>query len=100
MAKATKTKTPPRTSDDPVTAYAKAVKSGKIVAGPHVRAACKRHLTDLKDGKARGLVWDKAEATRVIGYFRDVLTVEIEERGDDGGVTSRAVPFILAPSQC
>lgn len=100
MAKATKTKTPPRTSDDPVTAYAKAVKAKKIVAGPHVRAACNRHLKDLKDGKARGLVWDKAEVKRVIGYFRDVLTVEIEEPGDDGGVTSRAVPFVLAPSQC
>jgi len=64
-----------------------------------VRAACARHLKDLKDGKARGLVWDVDAVKRVIGYFRDVLTVEVERPDDDGGVTSSAVPFLLEPWQ-
>lgn len=61
------------TSRDPVTAYAKAVVAGREVAGPHVRAACNRHLGDLKDGKRRGLSWDLQAALHAIGFFRDVL---------------------------
>lgn len=62
-----------RSSTDPVTAYAKAVVKGKKVAGPHVRAACKRHLDDLERGAERGLHFDKAAAQRAIDYFRHVL---------------------------
>ena len=58
---------------DPVTAYAQAVVSGKKIAGPHVRDACKRHLQDLDDGHKRGLVFDREAALRAIGFFRDVL---------------------------
>jgi len=72
MATAVKTRTP-RISRDPATAYAKAVVAGKIVAGPHVRDACSRHLNDLEEGPARGLRWDRKSAARAIGYFRDVL---------------------------
>lgn len=35
-------------SPDRTTAYAEAVVSGRVVAGPHVRNACRRHLDDLK----------------------------------------------------
>lgn len=67
-------KTRPRsTSKDPVTKYAKAVADGKIVAGPHVRDACRRHLQDLADGHERGLVFDLEAVDRAIGFFRDVL---------------------------
>lgn len=76
MAKRKKTGTAD-TSTDPVTTYARAVNSGKIVAGPHVRNACARHLRDLKDGPKRGLFWDVDKANRAIGYFRDVLFVDI-----------------------
>lgn len=76
MAKSKKTgKTD--TSTDPVTAYAEAVDSGKIVAGPHVRNACARHLKDLEEGPKRGLFWDVEKANRAIGFFRDVLFVDI-----------------------
>lgn len=61
------------TSRDPVTAYARAVCNRKIVAGPHVRDACARHLKDLEHGPARGLFFDVKAAKRAIGYFRDVL---------------------------
>ena len=85
--------------DDPVTDYATAVNEGRVVAGPYVRAACKRHLDDLSIGAARGLVWDLPAAQRVINFFRDVLTVEIEEKDEFGTVQSRVVPLILQPWQ-
>lgn len=61
------------TLSDPVTAYAKSVLAGKIVAGPHVRYACQRHIDDLKDAGKRGYYFDLEKAHRIIGYFRDVL---------------------------
>jgi phage terminase large subunit-like protein len=66
-------KHPTATSRDPVTRYARQVEQGKIVAGPHVRDACRRHLKDLQDGPARGLFFDTAAAQRAIGFFLDVL---------------------------
>jgi phage terminase large subunit-like protein len=69
----TKRKEPAPTSRDPVTRYARQVVAGKIKAGPQVRAACQRHLTDLELGPARGLHFDIAAARRAIGYFADIL---------------------------
>lgn len=87
-----KSKTPrTNTLPDPVTDYASAVVRGEIVAGPHVRNACRRHLDDLKNGPARGLIWDVAAANRFIGYCRDVLRLN--------GGQFEGKPFILQPSQ-
>jgi phage terminase large subunit-like protein len=58
---------------DRTTAWAKRVVGGGIIAGPHVRAAAARHLRDLKDGPARGLVWNKTAAAHAIAYFEEVL---------------------------
>ncbi len=58
---------------DHATQYAKRVASGRVLAGPHVRAACSRHLRDLECGAERGLVWDKRAAHRAIQFFPDVL---------------------------
>ena len=88
MAARKKTQQTP-TSPDPVTAYAQAVGAGKIIAGPHVRLACKRHLRDLATGHERGLVWDLEAANRVIGYFRDVLCLN--------GGEFEGMPFVLKP---
>ncbi|RAP39479.1 terminase [Rhodovulum viride] len=82
---------PTPTSTDPATAYALDVAAGRIVAGPHVRDACRRHLRDLEDGPARGLVWDTAAAERFYGFCRDVL--RLSEGQFDG------TPFELEPSQ-
>ena len=60
-------------SADPVTAYAEQVFSGEIIAGPHVRDACKRHLDDLKNGHKRGLIFEPDLALRAITFYRDVL---------------------------
>ena len=45
---------PPNTSPDPVTAWAKAVVAGEVVAGPHIRNAARRHLLDLVAGRSAG----------------------------------------------
>jgi phage terminase large subunit-like protein len=53
--------------------YAEAVVSGVIVAGPHVRNACKRHLLDLEKGHERGLYFDLHAANSTFAYFENVL---------------------------
>jgi phage terminase large subunit-like protein len=78
-------------SSDPVTAYAEAVICGKEVAGPHVRAACERHMRDLADGHKRGLHFDREAADRALRFFPAVL------RLSDGQFEDK--PFDLHPSQ-
>ncbi|MEM1430621.1 MAG: terminase TerL endonuclease subunit [Pseudomonadota bacterium] len=78
-------------TSDPVAAYAEAVTNGEVIAGPHVRAACARHLRDLDDGAERGLVWDADAARRALGFFPDVL------RLSEGQFEGRK--FELHPSQ-
>lgn len=74
------------TSPDPTTAYARGVVAGSTLAGPDIRAACKRHLRDLKDGKKRGLRFNRTAALKALEFFPDLLKVE-----RDG----RIVPFKL-----
>jgi len=78
-------------TDDPATAYALAVTAGDIIAGPHVRDACKRHLRDLEEGGKRGLLWDADAAARFYRFCNTVL------RLSDGQFDGR--PFTLEPSQ-
>lgn len=86
--KSTSRKKPP---PDPVLEYANDVLAGKIVAGPHVRNACQRHLDDLQHGSERGLTWDLEAALRAIDFFPDVLRLA---QGKFEGM-----PFNLEPSQ-
>lgn len=89
---ATSKKTPSKSSSaDAVTQYAREVVAGGRVAGPHVRNQCARHLRDLKEGKARGLKWDAAEAGKAIRFYEQVLKLN---GGDYEGK-----PFILLPWQ-
>lgn len=62
-----------RLPGDPATRYAKAVVSGKTIAGPHVRAACARHIKDLEDGAERGLIWDQEAVAHALAFFAEVL---------------------------
>lgn len=78
-------------SADPVTAYAEDVGAGRIIAGPHVRAACARHLRDLKDGPKRGLRWDADAALEVFDFYSEILRLNGGEFEDK--------PFILQPAQ-
>ena len=66
---------PTATLIDRTTQYARDVVSGKIIAGEFVRLAAKRHLSDLKDGKKRGLTWDQKSADLAINFFPAVLTI-------------------------
>jgi len=85
-----KTRTPASTSDR-ATAYAEDVVAGRIVAGPHVRSACKRHLIDLKEGGERGLFWDVEAVDRWLSFFETQLKLN--------GGRFEGDPFILLPWQ-
>lgn len=80
---------------DRTTAYARAVVSREIVAGPLVRKACARHLQDLETGADRGLRFDVAEAERAIAFFPEVLSIDIETTDEYGDVVSEYIPFEL-----
>jgi phage terminase large subunit-like protein len=87
-SKATKTT---RSTPDRATEYAKAVVSGSIIAGPHVRNACRRHLDDLERGSERGLWYDEDEAAKTYRFFEEKLRLS-EGQFED-------IPFLLHPSQ-
>jgi phage terminase large subunit-like protein len=65
-----------------------AVVAGEIVAGPHVRNACRRHLDDLK----REDIWfDAAAADRAYRFFETKLKLS------EGQFEN--MPFLLHPAQ-
>jgi phage terminase large subunit-like protein len=74
-----------------VSAYAQDVLDGKIIAGPHVRNACRRHFDDLATGHDRGLWFDEAAAAHVMRFFEGGL--KLSEGQFEGQ------PFKLHPSQ-
>jgi len=80
-----------RNSSDRTSAYARDVVSGEIVAGPHVRNACRRHLDDLDRGHERALWFDEPAADHVFDFFEKVLKLS------EGQFEGR--PFQLDPSQ-
>jgi len=65
------------------------VVAGEIVAGPHVRNACRRHLDDLK--RSDGIRFDPDAAAHAFGFFEEVL--KLSEGQFEGQ------PFHLEPSQ-
>jgi len=74
----------------PTHKYALDVVSGKIVAGPHVRAACKRHLDDLKTAPSRGFYFSAEKADYAIEFFPTVLELASEDH-------PQGFPFDLEP---
>lgn len=76
---------------DRATQYAMGVASGKIMAGPHVRNACKRHLRDLENAAERGFRYDGHEANESIAFFEECLYL-------NGGQFD-GKPFLLADWQ-
>lgn len=73
---------------DRVTAYARSVCDGTIVAGPHVRNACRRHLDDLARAD---VTFDVEAANRAIRFFETKLKLSQGQfEGQD---------FHLAPPQ-
>ena len=88
MTRRTKT-LPTASSPDRTSEYAKAVLAGEIVAGPHVRNACRRHLEDLK--RTDGIRFDRDAAEYAFNFFETVL--HLSEGQFEG------LPFLLDPSQ-
>lgn len=91
MATATTKIQPRHSSLDRINTYASDVLSGAVVAGPHVRNACRRHFDDLEKGSARGLWFNEAEADHKLGFFENVL--RLSEGQFEG------TPFDLQPAQ-
>lgn len=81
----------PTSTTDRATLYALAVTAGEIVAGPHVRNACRRHLEDRERGHERGLMFDEEAAAHVISFFESKLCLS---EGQFEGM-----PLRLEPSQ-
>jgi phage terminase large subunit-like protein len=88
--KAKKTRTSSSTTKpaDRATAYAKAVVDGKIVAGPHVRNACRRHIEDLK---RKDIQFDREAAAKGLRFFEERLKLS------EGQFENQ--PFKSAPAQ-
>lgn len=74
-----------------VSAYARGVLDGDIVAGPHVRNSCRRHFDDIANATKRGLHWDDRAARRVFNFFERKL------RLSEGQFDNQ--PFVLQPMQ-
>lgn len=72
---------------DRCTAYARDVVAGRLLAGPHVRAACRRHLEDLEHAESRGLRYCVATANEAIAFFEEVLRLN--------GGEFEGKPFVL-----
>lgn len=71
-----KKKTITLTTNDRATLYANAVVSGDVIAGPHVRGACLRHIHDLE--KAANdpdypFYYDEKETAHAIEFFEEKL---------------------------
>lgn len=79
------------TTIDRAMAYAEAVIAGEIVAGPHVRNACRRHIEDLAKAEDRGLRYDEEIAARALRFFEQKLKLS------EGQFEGR--PFVADPSQ-
>lgn len=71
--------------------YALDVVEGRIVAGPHVRASCQRHIRDTQTCAVRGLYFDPQKCDRAFRFFEDVLKLSEGQFEDK--------PFELHPSQ-
>lgn len=90
---------------DPVTHYATDVVARRIVAGRYVIFACQRHLTDLRDAEAKGLVWKPEAAQEAIDFFPAVLClpeetdVDEDEEADADVMPEAGTPFVLSPFQ-
>lgn len=76
---------------DRAAAYAAAVVSGDLLAGPFVRGACQRHLDDLQKAHERGFYYDEHAAAEAIAFFEEILHL--------AGGQFEGKPFMLLPWQ-
>lgn len=86
---------------DPVTQYAMDVLDDKVIAARLVRLACQRHLSDLRDAKAKGLEWRPDLAQRVIDFFAQILRLpeNTDAHDEDDDTADEGKAFVLSPFQ-
>jgi len=90
---------------DPVTRYATDVVARRVVAARFVILACQRHLNDLRDAEAKGLIWKPADAQDAIDFFPAVLCLPEETDADEDAedpidvMPEAGTPFHLSPFQ-
>jgi phage terminase large subunit-like protein len=90
---------------DPTTQFATDVVARRIVASRKNIQACQRHLHDLRDAEAKGLIWNPAEAQWHIDFFPECLTLPEETDADEDATDAIDVrpaagtPFVLSPYQ-
>jgi phage terminase large subunit-like protein len=85
----TSSSTPPA---DRATVYAEAVVAGDIVAGPHVRNACRRHLSDL--GRT-DIHFDPESAARALRFFETKLKLSEGQFENKAFKSQPAQDFII-----
>lgn len=79
-------------TSDRATLYAKAVVAGKIVVGPHVRNACRRHLDDLGRGDIQ---FDPESAARALRFFETKLKLSEGQFENKAFKSQPAQDFII-----
>jgi hypothetical protein len=90
---------------DAVTRYATDVVAGRTIAARLVRLACERHLNDLRDAAAKGLLWKPEDAQEAIDFFAECLCLPEETDADEDVEASpdvmpeQGTPFVLTPFQ-
>lgn len=87
---------------DAVTAYAREVMAGSVVAGRLVRQACQRHLDDIRQASSKGLVWKPEAAQEAIDFFADILFLPENTDAEEEAVAEHSPeprPFVLSPWQ-
>lgn len=88
---------------DRATAYAADVVAGRVVAGRLVRLACARHLRDIAQADAKGLLWDVQQSEDVVEFFATVLCLpedaDADEEPDEDVAPVDGQPFVLSPFQ-
>lgn len=60
---------------DPATEYAEKILAGKKPAGPHIIAACKRHMDDLDKASKRGYKYSEDAAERGVAFYESILSL-------------------------
>lgn len=87
-----KTSTSETEPADRATVYAKAVAAGKIVAGPHVRNACRRHIEDLR---RKDIHFDRESAAKALRFFEEKLRLSEGQFDDKQFQSAPAQDFII-----
>lgn len=90
--KSRKTNSSTTEPDDRATRYARAVLAGAIVAGPHVRNACRRHLDDLKRSDIR---FNPDAAARALRFFEEKLKLSEGQFENTAFKSQPAQDFII-----